>query len=128
MKKNVEELSKGPESTNAYIQIVKYCGFPFQNNAQGDSALHGQPSNWGYLIDPSLAQDLECGTQDRDTFLLLKDKLGNPASLSPWNSTSDCCSSGWHGICCKAGRVSSLQLMSLTDINGTIPPEIGRLP
>ena len=45
---------------------------------------------------------------DTSTLLALKSSLGDPASLSSWNSGQNPCTAAWAGVNCTNGRVSSL--------------------
>ncbi|GMI95014.1 hypothetical protein like AT5G25930 [Hibiscus trionum] len=58
---------------------------------------------------------------ERTVLLNLKQQLGNPPSISSWNSSSSPCD--WPEIYCTAGSVTELYLNE-KDINSTIPPSI----
>ncbi|KAK8535281.1 hypothetical protein V6N12_056804 [Hibiscus sabdariffa] len=58
---------------------------------------------------------------ERTLLLNLKQQLGNPPSISSWNSSSSPCD--WPEIYCTAGSVTKLYLND-KNINTTIPPSI----
>ncbi|XP_072980426.1 polygalacturonase inhibitor 1-like [Typha angustifolia] len=66
-----------------------------------------------------------CHESDHVTLLKIKKNWGNPAFLSTWIPSTDCCT--WdHIVCSDEGRVEYLGL-SFANVSGRIPPAIGDL-
>ncbi|XP_074310441.1 polygalacturonase inhibitor-like [Silene latifolia] len=81
-------------------------------------------------FDISTSQGLPefCNKNDKNTLLRIKNKLGNPSSLSSWDPNTDC--SSWKDVQCgnEQGRVTSISFIEAQDINGPIPPYLDQLP
>ncbi|XP_057417680.1 polygalacturonase inhibitor 2-like [Lotus japonicus] len=83
------------------------------------------------FFTPSLSE--KCNPQDKTALLQFKKELGNPAKLSSWNATTDCCDPAWEGVSCdtdtKTYRVNDLDLSGFSlPSPHPIPPSVGDLP
>ncbi|RDX65813.1 Polygalacturonase inhibitor 2, partial [Mucuna pruriens] len=93
--------------------------------------LHRFPVS-SYVHNNSALSEL-CNPQDKQALLQFKKELGNPASLSSWLPTTDCCNRTWQGVLCDTDtqtyRVNNLDLTNLNLPQPyPIPPSIGNLP
>ncbi|KAK7400226.1 hypothetical protein VNO78_11427 [Psophocarpus tetragonolobus] len=81
---------------------------------------------------PALSEEL-CNPQDKQVLLQIKNQLGNPATLSSWIPTTDCCNGTWQGVSCDTDtqtyRVNNLDLSNLNlPKQYPIPSSISNLP
>ncbi|KAL6655343.1 hypothetical protein ACP70R_006169 [Stipagrostis hirtigluma subsp. patula] len=74
---------------------------------------------------PSSAAD--CDPDDRAALLRVKAQLGDPARLSSWQPSTNCCAWGPAVFCDGAGRVTGLALFVLGEVSAPVPPALGEL-
>jgi hypothetical protein len=74
---------------------------------------------------PTYATD--CDPADRAALLRVKAQLGDPAQLSSWLPSTNCCAWDPAVFCNAAGRVTGLALYALPDVSARVPPALGDL-
>lgn len=74
---------------------------------------------------PTYAAD--CDPADRAALLRVKAQLGDPAQLSSWLPSTNCCAWDPAVFCNAAGRVTGLALYALPDVSARVPPALGDL-
>ncbi|KAL5197140.1 hypothetical protein ABZP36_000652 [Zizania latifolia] len=70
---------------------------------------------------------MRCPQSDKQALVMVKQALGNPATLSTWSPASaDCCA--WdHVRCDEAGRVNNVFIDGADDVHGQIPSAVAGL-